>query len=181
MSDSLTFSGISMGLRKNRRLLVTVMYAIPLACIVMILVAPSWFRQLGPLSRQSITLASILIFLAPPHWFTKLAKFAPLGQRPVSVEITRLGLTPGPRDPYDPDERQATIRNAAHYHAFRFVIYYAGVLFLALMFSDSLERATAHRLVMALVLLLVFMVLTLPQAIILWTEPDVPEEARSSS
>lgn len=176
MSDTSTVFGISMGPQRNRRLLVAVLYALCLASLMMGVTAPYWFRELGLLIRQLFAFALILPFLASLVWFTQLAKFRPLGLRPVSVEIIRLGLTPGPRDPYDPDEREVALRKAAHYQAFRFMIFYGCLLATAFIFTDHLKSATAHRLMMALFALLVQLVFTLPQAIVLWTEPDVPEE-----
>jgi len=170
--------GISMAPQKNRRLLVTVTYTILVAFIAVFAVMPSWVRELGPLGYQFFVLAGSLFILVPRWcWFTKLTKLTPFGQQR-SVEMTRLGLTPGPRDPYDPDERQVAIRNAAYYQASRFVIYYSIGLFWAFIFSDRLNRATADRVMMALLLLLLLVASSLPQAIIVWTEPDVPEEAR---
>jgi hypothetical protein len=43
---------------------------------------------------------------------------------------------------------------------------------------SELSASTALRLLQLLALPLVMMALTLPQAVVLWTEPDVPEEAR---
>ncbi len=167
-----------MGPQKNRRMLVVFMYAISLAYAVVILMAHAWVHSLGPLGRQLFVFAGAGLLLAPLHWFTRFAKFTPLGGRPVSVEITRLGLTPGPRDPYDPDEREVGIRYAAHYKAYRVIALCSILLILVPMFADHFESATVHRLMMALSMLVVFIVWSLPQAIILWTEPDVPEEAR---
>lgn len=181
MSNTSTILGISMAPQSNRRLLVTVTYIIVVTFIAVLAVMPSWVRELGPIGRQFFVLAGALFILVPRWcWFPKLTKLTPFGQQR-SVEVTRLGLTPGPRDPYDPDEREVAIRNAAYYQASRFVIYYSIGLFWAFIFLDSLNRATASRVMMALLLLLILVASSLPQAIILWTEPDVPEEVRISS
>ena len=178
MSDAPAFFGISMASQRNRRMLVAVMYAVPLTCVVVILMAHAWVHSLGPLGRQVFVFAGLGLFLAPLHWFTRLAKFTPLGGRPVSVEVTRLGLTPGPRDPYDPDEREVAIRHAAHYKAYRFIALCSMLLIFVPTFVDRLGSVTLHRLMMVLAMLVVFVVWTLPQAIILWTEPDMPEEVK---
>ncbi len=115
--------GISMAPQKNRRLLVAVTYTIFVAFEGILLMMPSWVHELGPLGRQFFDLAGMMLILVPRwYWFPKLTKVTPLGGRPTSVEITRLGLTPGPHDPYDPDEREVAIRNAAYAQAFRFII-----------------------------------------------------------
>ncbi len=178
MSDTPTILGISMAPQKNRRLLVVVTYTIFVAFEGILLMMPPWVHELGPFGRQFFVLAGVGLVLTPLHWLTVLTKVTPLGGRPTSVEITRLGLTPGPRDPYDPDEREVVIRNAAYYQAFRVVIIYSFLLFLAPDFLRHLSDSTAQHWMKALLLLLLFIVWSLPQAIILWTEPDVPEEAR---
>jgi len=178
MSNTPTILGISMAPQKNRRMLVAVTYTILVAFAAVFVIMPSWVRELGPLSRQFFVLAGMLLILAPRwFWYPKLTKLTPFGQQR-SVEMTRLGLTPGPRDPCDPDERQVAIRNAAYYQASRFVIYYSIGLFWTFMFSDHLNRATADRVMTFLLLLLFLVASSLPQAIILWTEPDAPEEAK---
>jgi len=68
-----------------------------------------------------------------------------------------------------PDERQVAVRNAAYYKAYRVVAVY---LLLIMSVSPAGEAA-----LMGLTALLFVLVLTLPQAIILWTEPDIPGEA----
>ncbi|MCL5005961.1 MAG: hypothetical protein M1404_05455 [Acidobacteria bacterium] len=164
--------------QKNRRMLVAVTYTILVAFIAVFAVMPSWVHALGPFGRQLVVLAGVLLFLAPLQWLTMLTKFTPLGGRPTSVEITRLGLTPGPRDPYDPDERELAIRNAAYYQAFRVIMIYSFLLFLAPDFLHHLSDSTAQHWMKALLLLLFIIAWSLPQAIVVWTEPDAPEEDR---
>ena len=175
MFDTPKILGISMASQKNRRLLVTVTYTILVAFIAVFAVQPSWVDELGPLGNEFFTLAGTLLLLLTWFWFPKLTKLTPFGQQH-SVEMTRLGLTPGWRVPYDPDERQVAIRNAAYYQTSRFVTYYSIGLFFAFLSLDSLNRATAGRVMMALLFLLILVASSLPQAIILWTEPDAPEE-----
>lgn len=178
MPDTPTILGISMSPQKNRRLLVAVTYAILAAFISIFAVMPTWVRELGPIGYQFFVLAGALLILLPRWcWFPMLTRLTPFGQQR-STELTRLGLTPGPRDPLDPDERQVAIRNAAYYQASRFVIYYSIGLFFAFLSLDSLNRATADRVMMALLLSLLLVTSSLPQAIVIWTEPDAPEEDR---
>lgn len=194
MSNTRTILGISMAPQKNRRLLVVVTHAIPVALFAVILAGPSWVRESGPLGHVFLVFVGTVLFLLPVDWFYQLAKIPdpqpnliPLDwlfklanipqPGPRSAEVTRLGLTPAPRDPIDLDERQVAIRNASHYHAFRFVIFYSFVVFLASLVGD-LSAATMHRLFLALAVLQLFIALTLPRANILWTEPDMPEEDR---
>ncbi|MEJ2009403.1 MAG: hypothetical protein P8Z30_14825 [Acidobacteriota bacterium] len=95
-----------------------------------------------------------------------------------SGQMTRLGLTPGPRDPVDPDEREMAIRNAAYYRSFRIIRAYSITLVLAIPLWQDLGLPIPRQSWMVAFLLLAFVGVTLPQAVILWTEPDVPEESR---
>jgi hypothetical protein len=93
-------------------------------------------------------------------------------------EMTSLGLTPQPgRSEADLDERELAVRNAAYVTAYRAVAVYSVFESLALIYSSELSASTARLLRLWLFIPLVGMVLTLPAAVILWTEPDVPEEA----
>jgi hypothetical protein len=175
MLDQPMLRDISIASQKKRRLLVTATYTVLLAFAAVIVTKPSW------VGRGSVLHLLLLIIVGPllglvPLLFFYLAKLPIPGS--FSGEMTRLTLRPGPRDPDDPDERQVAIRNAAHYQAFRFLIFYCSVFCVAFLFLNDLNSATVHRLMMALALLLLFVVWTLPPAIVLWTEPDIPEEAR---
>lgn len=173
MLDQPMMRDISIASQKKRRLLVTATYTVLVAVLAVIAVKPSFLSEIGELGRQLLVIAVGLV----PILFFYLAKLPIPGGS--SIEMTRLGLTPGPRDPDDLDERQVATRNAAHYQAFRFVFWYSLVLLIASVLMDDLNPATARRLMVTLTMLLFFVVWTLPQAIILWTEPDAPEEDRS--
>lgn len=167
---------VSIASQKKRRLLVAATYTVAVAFAAVILIRPSWIHESGSLGRFFLLLVVAPFVGVVPILFSYLAKLPlPLTG---SGEMTRVGLKPEPRDPDDLDECQLAIRNAAHYQAFRFVIVYSSVLFIASMFFGYLNDATAHRLIVALAMLLFFMVWSLPQAIILWTKPDAPEEDR---
>ena len=166
---------VSIASQKKRRLLVTATYTIFVALLAVIAVKPSFLSEIGELGRQLLVIAVGLV----PILFFYLTKLPIPGSS--SIEMTRLNLTPGPRDPDDLDERQVVTRNAAHYQAFRFVLWYSLVVFIASVFMDDLNAATARRLMVTLTMLLFFVVWTLPQAIILWTEPDAPEEGRNDN
>jgi hypothetical protein len=70
------------------------------------------------------------------------------------------------------------VRNAAYFQAYRAVVVYSVVVWLASPMVYKVSASTALRLIQLVTMSLVAMALTLPQAVILWTEPDVPEEAR---
>jgi len=162
-----------MALRKNRRLFVAVTYAVMLALTVTILIVPSWGNRFATVWMT----AGGAFFLACWVVFGKLVKqTGPLDIR--GGEITSLGLVPRRRDKDEPDEREAAIRNAACFQAYRVLALYSIIIWLALELSFGLSASAAIKLLELLTMPLLGMVFTLPQAALLWTEPDVPEEAR---
>ena len=170
------FLGFSMVRRDSRRRLVVVTYAILLALMaVMIVVSPS-----APRTRAAGVAWCLVLAYNVASWsiFGRLAKDTVLPQIR-GGEITSLGLTPRRRRAdEDLDERELAVRNAAYYTAYRAVAAYSIVAWMALIYSFELSASTALLLAEWLVMPLLAMVLTLPPAVILWTEPDVPEEAR---
>ena len=108
--------------------------------------------------------------------FGKLVRPTVLGPR--GGEMTGLGLTPRRRDQDEPDERDLALRNAAHYQAFRAAMVYGFVLWASIPLYWRLSGPSVVLLVLLIAMPLLTILLTLPQAIILWTEPDVPEEVR---
>ena len=94
--------------------------------------------------------------------------------------MTSLGLTSGPRRSEDDlDERELAVRNAAYFTAYRVVAVYSIIAWMAVIYSFELSTSAARSLMLWLFISLLTMILTLPPAVILWTEPDVPEEARA--
>jgi hypothetical protein len=171
------FLGFSMVRRDSRRRLVVVTYAILLAMMaVMIVVCRSAprTRVAGFASSFAFTLAFIVVIL---RIFGRLAKDTVLPQMRGS-EITSLGLTPQPRREEDLDERELAVRNAAYFKAYRVVAVYSIIAWIAMIYSFDLSASIALSLMLWLFIPLLTMILTLPPAVILWTEPDVPEEAR---
>jgi hypothetical protein len=70
------------------------------------------------------------------------------------------------------------VRNAAYFAAYRGLAVYSIIVWAALPSIFEFSASTALLLLQLLVMPLLAMALTLPQAVVLWTEPDVPEEAR---
>jgi len=158
--------GISMISQKSRRWLVVLCYAV------------SWTLVLLPFVLSSRTAQFILGFFA--GWaiplfviFYKLAKdtVIPMQEdgKPISLGLLHNALPGESR----PDERQVAVRNAAYYKAYRIVALCSlsmPILFLSL--------NTWNIALLAIYIVSIWTVIyTLPQAIILWTEPDIPEEA----
>jgi len=171
------FLGFSMVRRDSRRRLVVVTYAILLALMAVMIVVPrsAPHRPVAGFALSfAFTIAVIVVIL---RIFGRLAKDTVL---PLihGGEMTSLGLTPQPRREDDLDERELAVRNAAYFTAYRAVAVYSLIACMALSYSSELSASTALPLMLWVFISLLAMILTLPPAVILWTEPDVPEEAR---
>jgi hypothetical protein len=179
MLRSPAFLGFSMVRRNSRRRLVAVTYAILLALMaVMMVVSLSAPRMIG--GRPAGLIWCLILTYNVVSWsiFGKLAKDTVLPQMR-GGKITSLGLTPRPRrNEYDLDERELAVRNAAYFTAYRAVAVYSILAWMVLIYSFELSASTALLLARWLVMPLLAVVLTLPPAVVLWTEPDLPEEAK---
>jgi hypothetical protein len=175
MLETPVILGVSMVRRKNRRWLVAATYAALLVVMATLGVARSrgmdiwagWilfavvlvnWRILGSMAKQMIWLRR--------RW-----------DHPIS-----LGLAARPqREEDELDEREQAVRNAAYFEAYRVLAVYCFFLFPFLV-SSSFEvfwSSSLGRVALPLLGMLLFGIAwTLPQAIFLWTEPDVPEEVR---
>lgn len=159
--------GISMAPQRNRRRLLTVMYAVLLACILPIIVPP-WADRIP--AAYFLFFPLIACFLIEIRVFPKLLKVSEFANHSGAIIH---GMQPGSPEMEELDEREMTVRNAAHFHAFRVIKMFSLVVVLIVGPGGSKLFPFAA---FALFLLLI-MTFTLPQAIILWTEPDVPEDA----
>ena len=178
MLRSPAFLGFSMVRRNSRRRLVAVTYEILLALLAATVVYPSLRRLIGGRSMGPIWFLFAVCFVLSQYIFGKLAKDMVLPQLR-GGEMTSLGLTPQPgRSEADLDERELAVRNAAYVTAYRAVAVYSVIAWMALIYSFELSRSIALSLMLWLFIPLLTLILTLPPAVILWTEPDVPEEAK---
>jgi hypothetical protein len=179
MLRSPEFLGFSMVRRNSRRRLVAVTYAILLALLaVTTVVSPSLPRPIGGRFPGAIWLLFVVCSPMSGLIFGKLAKdMVPFQMR--GGEMTGLGLTPQPgRSEADLDERELAVRNAAYFTAYRAVVVYFVFAGVAFIYSFELSASTARLLRLWLIMPLLGMIFSLPQALILWREPDVPEETR---
>jgi hypothetical protein len=184
------FLGFSMLQRSSRRRLVAVVYATLLALVVIIsavwphaprvskgramaVMAWAW----GPLLAYTVVTWFIFGKLAKDTVLPKILRVSRGADG--GGEITSLGLAQeSSRQQDDLDEREVAVRNAAYFTAYRAVAVYSYLVWMAVSWSCWLGDSAAFLLIQWLVMLLVAMVLTLPPAVVLWTEPDVPEEAQ---
>jgi hypothetical protein len=172
------FLGFSMVRRDSRRRLVVVTYAILLALMAVMIVVSRSAPRTRAAGFASYFAFAIAFNGVSYSIFGRLAKDTVLPQMRGS-EITSLGLTSRPRRSEDDlDERELAVRNAAYFTAYRAVAVYSIIAWMALIYSFELSASIALSLMLWLFIPLLAMILTLPPAVILWTEPDVPEEAR---
>jgi membrane protein YdbS with pleckstrin-like domain len=168
--------GISMAPQKNRRLLLTVVYAVLLACAAVIIV-PSWAARIPP---SDVLLFSVTVYvLIEIRVFPKLLKVEEFGERSGAMIVH--GMKPGSPEMEEIDEREMAVRNLAHLRAFRVIKLYVVLIAITLLVWHEASPSTIFRFAAIALLLLALLTFTLPQAIILWTEPDVLEESRVSS
>jgi hypothetical protein len=172
-----TFLGFSMVRRSNRRLLVGTSYATLMVLMAtLILFLPSGRQINANAMSMCFVLAYVVVGRAI---FGRLVKDTVLPEVR-GGEMTSLGLSPRRRRGEDePDEREVAVRNAAYFVAYRALAVYSFALWFASPFFFSLTASTAVRVLQLVTMPLLAMALTLPQAVVLWTEPDVPEEARA--
>jgi hypothetical protein len=164
--------GISMVSRERRRRLVVLCYtALSLLILLDFIVSSSEARFMLVLFAMFAGICIKFVI------FNRLAKDAVLPMvdiRPISLGLSHNALSYKNRLP---DERQVAVRNAAYYRAYRVIAQY----FFLIMPVASLivaKEATLKEVLFAFVALsFIVLFFTLPQAIILWTEPDIPEEA----
>jgi hypothetical protein len=174
------FLGFSMVSRNNRRRLVAITYAILLVLMAtLIIVSRLGGRPHGyPLA---VAWWGLLLVhgLVSRTIFGRLAKETALPE-PQGGELTSLSLTPQRRPRADHlDERELAVRNAAYYEAYRALAFYSVLAWVAL---AAITESTASGVILVVQIIfmpVLAMAVTLPQAVVLWTEPDVPEEARA--
>lgn len=164
--------GVSMDSRRNRRFLVVFLYAFIGLLIV--------------LALQKHILGMMI-------WLTVLAVINPLIFGQFMIWGKKYGglLKPFQQNPESPnDERELAARDAAHYRAYTTVVLLLGALLLVpglfvpdLFFLDWASRYTDHLSPTKILFYtntflwgLLAVAETLPQAILLWTEPDIDGE-----
>lgn len=161
--------GISMARRKSRRFLVAFTYAVMLALALTICIVPS-SRDRGMFAGSAFALVCLLVF-------GKLVQqTGPLDLR--GGEILSLGLVRRRHAQDEPDEREVAITNAACFQGYRVLALYSIMVYAATWLSFDVPASAGVKVLELLTMPLLGMALTLPQAALLWSEPDVPEEAR---
>ncbi len=175
MVEQTKFLGMPLKTQGQRRLLVVLYYAVLVgfAAIGLWMDKKSW----GPLVAQTFVVGGLLggIRIGGP---VKVYEEPIL---PLDMEGTVQTLNLSQRKPFDAawsalDERERTQRDFAHYTAYRILRWSFG-LFVFGYFVVTVWGAAwlADRTLFLLWLFLLY-VLSLPQAVVLWTEPQGPAE-----
>lgn len=172
--------GLSMETRSARRRLVAATYSVLAA-----LLAAGWF-----LDQFHVT-GPYLYYAA---WFIGYFIFGGIGTRGLIKPFTGKGprnqpmpsslvelhlvvtrsLEPASSDEYRNDERELHLRDRAHYRAYGVLFaVFAPIWLIALLTPRVIPPALELHLVLLLATAGFLVAITLPQALILWTEPDM--------
>jgi hypothetical protein len=177
---------IDMAPRARRRSLVVLIYATLAAAM-----AGFWFLDRWHTTAAYLVLATIPInrFFLGGYYFGGLIK--PFnGKRPripeVSSNLVLLTLRIYPDEPseseYKSDERELAQRDRAHYHAYQMLTIAMCVLWLISHFEANIPNILTRipipigTVLYGLITATMIVAITLPQSILLWTEPDMEPE-----
>lgn len=166
-----TLLGISTVSRKNRRLLVAATYLVVLLMLSGIVMVPWGHNRYFQLILCSVLLITLNLSF---YLFGSIVKQTVFPE--LRVETITLGLMRKRHGSGEPDERDLEVRNAAYFTAYRILATY--LLFICLVLGPAFNSSD-NRVLLLLILPMLVLAPTLPQAVILWTEHDVPEEART--
>lgn len=171
MFRATTIAGLSMSSRRNRRLLVVLTYFGIAAMTVVLGVSGATHLQ----SPLWLILVFVIVFSGVSRGlFGAVVPQQTLRDRTPKPSGGRFNLRPT-REWVDvpEDERDVAVRNAAYFYAFRFVTLFALLVwFVVLVFQDPKVHIPSVVLQLLITYLVVLM-LTLPQAIMLWNHPDL--------
>ena len=156
--------------RLHRRTLVALLYAFPIMAAAVA----------GPLGLKAAALAMIITCFLPYVAFSTLISLQRMSPfRPRERVNPGLGLAPtAPREEPEADERDLAIRNRAYY--FAYWIFYFCLLVVGQLFNIAhglFELRLSKEMGGMLMMMLSTLFLSLPQAVVLWSEPDIFEEA----
>jgi hypothetical protein len=172
------FLGISMAERSHRRALVVTVYILLTALIVGVAIAHGRSPLVTGHFLGDFNFVYTVVFLGI-SWlvFGSLVKQATVPMADATRSEWKYISISKPV-PYtgagDPDERELAVRNRAYFVSFRLMAAYLLLLWLAYLILNKYAGSISVSLSASLVFPLVVMALTLPQAVVLWTEPDVP-------
>lgn len=173
MVEEATLFGISMEPRRNRRILVSATYGLVLIALTgVVIVAWAFSGYLALI----LSLVYAIILNSTFLLFGRIVKQTVFPEISIG-EFVFLGLARRRHQAGEPDERDLAVRNAAFFSAYRILAIYSFFVFLILFpVFDSGNRLAFLLLVLPFLLFAP----TLPQAILLWNEPDLAEDIVSN-
>lgn len=177
MVEQTKFLGMPLRTQAQRRLLVVVYYSV----LLIFAAAGLWMSKntWGPLAAQTFVFGGLLggIRMGGPV----KAYAYPSFERDMDAAVQGLNLEG--RKPFDPstpgawvplDERERTQRDVAHYMAYRILRWAFGAFVLGYFFVMGWAPAWLADKTLFLLWVFLLYVLSLPQAVVLWTEPPEP-------
>ena len=177
MVEQTSFLGMPLKTQKQRRLLVVLYYAVLLGFAV----AGIWVgkQAWGSLAAQTLIFGGLLggIRIGGP------VKMYTQPHLPLDMDSTVHTLNLAGRKPFDTystyswvplDERERMQRDTAHYTAYRILRWAFGGFVLAYFLGSVWVPVWLADKTLFLLWLFLLCVLSLPQAVVLWTEPEGP-------
>jgi hypothetical protein len=177
MIEQTSFLGMPLKTPRQRRLLVVLYYAVLLgfAAAGLLMSKSTW----GPLVAQTFVFGGLLggIRMGGPVKAYARPHF------PLDMDSTVHTLNLHGRKPFDPstpeawvplDERERTRRDIAHYTAYRILRWAFGGFVLTYFLVMGWAPAWIADKTLFLLWVFLLYVLSLPQAVVLWTEPGEP-------
>lgn len=162
------FAGISFTSQRNRRALVVITYLLIVVSAVLLGVTQGM--------KFAAPLWLIFVFSGVSRWiFGSLVPEESLPERKEKPVDLGLAAT-GPRRESQVDEREIAVRNDAYFQAFRVVAGFSLFVFVLVAMMQDPTFWPKLNVLQVFVAVLVVLVLTLPQAILLWQHPDLVEE-----
>jgi hypothetical protein len=177
--EQTSFLGMPLKTQRQRRLLVVLYYAV----LIGFAIDGLWMskKTWGPLAAQTLVFGGLLggIRIGGPVKVYSQPHF------PLDMDSTVHTLNLAGRRPFDTstpetwvplDERERTQRDTAHYTAYRILRWVFGVFVLTYFLGTVWAPAWLADKTLFLLWLFLLYVLSLPQAVVLWTEPQEPAE-----
>lgn len=167
LSDDATFCGISLYPRSRRRVLVVVAYAVSLAYVVAVAAAPMHISNaaLAAFSVALMTLTHTLFGNVVRPLLRQQEKLHTQGAADLLIDEEVL----------EPDHYEAAVRSEAHNTAYKVVVvcFVIGAVPMAALMDHGARHFASYGI--AFIVLMCILLVSLPQAAILWQQPDMAE------
>lgn len=181
MLRNVSVLGVDMNRRSNRRMLVLLTYTAVMVITVAFSLAVVYVPRIRiELLAGGMWFFTTVWFLIAYFVFGRIASpfpLVPLFRYPPQLVDRGLGLSATvPPDEPQPDERDLAIRNSAYYVAYNIFMWICLGGFVALPLYENAPPVMHKIIRFTAVILLGVLAFTLPQAVVLWRERDLPTE-----